>query len=105
MFDQLNGLALSIGAVMTVYVDDIVFSGAGVNGSLIPKAKQIIKNSGLHGHKISVFHKGETSVVTGVARTPDGQLRIPNKRYRKIRALQEVLMLLICPTERFIIRR
>ncbi|MCX7110695.1 MAG: reverse transcriptase family protein [Proteobacteria bacterium] len=88
MFDELHALALSVGAVMTVYVDDIVFSGDGVNGSLIPIAKKIIKKSGLQGHKISRFRKNQPRIITGVAVMPNGQLRIPNKRHRKIRALQ-----------------
>lgn len=87
MFDELHALALSIGATMTVYIDDIVFSGEQVNGNLIPKAKEIIKSYGLKGHKISVFRKNQTRIITGVAVTPDGQLLIPNKRYRKIRVL------------------
>ncbi|AFL73219.1 reverse transcriptase family protein [Thiocystis violascens] len=88
MFDELHALALAINAVMTVWIDDIVFSGDNVNGTLIPKAKIVIKKSGLQGHKISVFNRGQASVVTGVAITADGQLHIPNKRYRKIRALE-----------------
>ncbi|WP_295426552.1 reverse transcriptase family protein [uncultured Thiodictyon sp.] len=88
MFDELNGLASSIDAVMTVYVDDIVFSGQNVTGSLIPKAKIIIRKSGLRGHKISAFKKGATRVVTGTAVTQNGQLDIPNRRHRKIRALR-----------------
>lgn len=88
MFDELYTLALSVRATMTVYVDDIVFSGKGVNGSLIPRAKEIITSSGLRGHKISSFKEHQPRIITGVAIMPDGQLRIPNKRYRKIRVLE-----------------
>lgn len=88
MFDELHALALSVGATMTVYIDDIVFSGEDVSGSLIPKAKQIIKKYGLQGHKILYFGKNQPRIITGVAVTPDGQLRIPHKRHRKIRALE-----------------
>lgn len=77
MFDELHMLALSVGAVMTVYVDDIVFSGDGVDGNLIPIAKEIIKKSGLKGHKISHFRKNQPRIITGVVVMPDGKLRIP----------------------------
>ncbi len=88
MFDELHALALSVGATMKVYVDDIVFSGEDINGSLIPTAKEIIKKSGLRGHKISFFRKNRPRIITGVAVMPNGELRIPNKRHRKIRALE-----------------
>jgi len=105
MFEELHALALSIGATMTVYVDDIVFSGEKVNGSLIPKAKGIIKKSGLKGHKISFFNKAQTRIITGVAVTPNGQLLIPNKRHRKIRVLEREYRNATDPNHREIYRK
>ena len=105
MFDELHALALSVGAVMTVYVDDIVFSGHGVNGSLIPIAKEIIKKSGLKGHKISRFRKNQPRIITGAVVMPDGKLRIPNKRHRKIRALEREYLSTTNPDHREIYRK
>jgi hypothetical protein len=105
MFDELHALALSIGATMTVYIDDIVFSGEQVNGSLIPKAKGIINRYWLKGHKISVFRKNQTRIITGVAVRPDGQLLIPNKRHRKIRVLEREYRNATNPNHREIYRK
>ncbi|MFM8330833.1 MAG: reverse transcriptase family protein, partial [Candidatus Methylumidiphilus sp.] len=105
MFDELHALALSIGAIMTVYVDDIVFSGENVEGTIIPKAKEIIKSHGLHGHKISFYRKNQPRVVTGVAVFPGGPLRIPHKRLRKIRVLEREFYSSIRPDEREIYRK
>ncbi|ALN79458.1 reverse transcriptase family protein [Lysobacter antibioticus] len=88
MFDKLNSVASSVGAQMTVYVDDVVISGPGVSGSLIPICKRIMKDHGLRGHKVAYYHSGKTRVVTGVAVSPRG-LSIPNKRLMKIRALRQ----------------
>lgn len=86
MFDEINQLARAVDATMTVYVDDIVVSGAGATGHLIPLIKAVLKKYGLRGHKIVQWRRGDTKVITGMA-IRDGQLRIPNKRWRKIRGL------------------
>lgn len=99
MFDQLHDIARSVGATMTVYVDDVVMSGSGVTGALIPKCKRILKEYGLKGHKISLYREDQTRVVTGVAIGTAG-LSIPNRRRRKIRALQEELVNATNPSER-----
>ena len=88
MFDLLYELAQSKNINMTIYVDDIVMSGIGACGELIPKCKRILKNHGLNGHKISLYKAGDVRIITGVA-VHQNNLSIPNKRYRKIRALQE----------------
>ncbi|MDB5977945.1 MAG: reverse transcriptase family protein [Nevskia sp.] len=99
MFDELYALAQSVNVTMTVYVDDIVMSGAEADGKMIPKCKRILKNYELQGHKILKFSNGETRVITGVAVGPEG-IGIPNKRRRKIRALREELQRANDPLER-----
>ena len=100
MFNELNALALSIDTNMTLYIDDNNFSGEHLNGEIIPRAKAIIHKYGLHGHKILIFNKNRTKIVTGVAITPDGQLRIPYRRYKKIRALEREYSNTINPNNR-----
>jgi hypothetical protein len=86
MFDELNSLAAGLRLSFTVYVDDIVMSGAAANGALLPECKRIVKSYGLRAHKIALFGAHDARIVTGVA-IEGGAMSIPKKRHRTIRAL------------------
>lgn len=90
MFDHLNKIALSTGATMTLYVDDIVVSGDGATPALINRMRSALKKHGLIGHKVSCFRNGELKVITGVAVT-DTVIAIPYKRRNKMRIMENVL--------------
>jgi hypothetical protein len=90
MFDEIASIATSVGATMTVYVDDIVLSGGDVAGTHVHECASILRKYELIGHKIEYFHRDEIRVITGL--TVDGKsLGVTNKRKRKIRALREEL--------------
>ena len=99
MFNRLNAIATSVGARMTVYVDDVVFSGISVSGDLIPPCMAIFREFELIGHKVAFFSGAEEKVITGLAVTASG-LGITNKRRRKIRALMEERQRATDPAER-----
>ena len=87
LFDLCEDAALSHGAKITVYVDDVVVSGAAVSGQVVNKILAIMGKFGLSGHKIDLAKRNRVAVVTGVALAPSGPT-LPNKRWEKIRALE-----------------
>lgn len=88
MFGEIAAVAHSIGATMTVYIDDIVLSGGAVAGGHVQQCADILRKYDLLGHKIEYFGKEQTRVITGLS-VRDGRLGVTNKRHRKIRALRE----------------
>lgn len=83
MFDALHALAVANGCIMTVYVDDVVFTGKGATRGLLYAARRIFASYRLHGHKTKLFRPGQPRIITGVAVTKDG-MRLPNKRQKGI---------------------
>ncbi|MDF3606703.1 reverse transcriptase family protein [Paracoccus sp. DMF-8] len=104
MFDELSILAANAGCVMTVYVDDIVFSGHGAGRRIIYAAKKIIRSRHLHGHKTKVFRSGQPRIVTGAAVTSAG-LRLPNRRQRSIAQDQTLFENLLPSREKLVVAR
>ncbi len=88
MFDELNVIARSVDARMTVYIDDVVMSGEKLSGDLIPQCMKVLKRYELIGHKVIYFSPSDIKIITGVAVGPKG-LGVPNRRFRKMRALIE----------------
>lgn len=83
LFDELSALAESVGCKVTVYIDDIVFAGAGATRRLLFEARKAIGKRHLHGHKTKLFRPGQPRIITGVAVTNNG-LRLPNRRQMRI---------------------
>lgn len=79
LFNELAVLAEARSSKMTVYVDDIVFTGVGATRRLLFEAKKAIGKRHLHGHKTKLFRPGQPRVITGVVVTNRG-LRLPNRR-------------------------
>jgi RNA-directed DNA polymerase len=84
MFDEIDRLARSRDVVMTCYVDDMAFSGAGATKGLLREVQQIISRHGLKSHKAHRFSANQPKVVTGVCITVKGP-RVPNKLHLKIK--------------------
>lgn len=83
LFHELAVLAEACGCKMTVYVDDIVFTGVGATRRLLFEARKAIGKRHLHGHKTKLFRPGQPRVITGVVVTNSG-LRLPNRRQVRI---------------------
>lgn len=89
LFHELAVLAEACGCKMTVYVDDIVFTGAGATRRLLFEARKAIGKRHLHGHKTKLFRPGQPRVITGVVVTNSG-LRLPNRRQVRIAGDQKL---------------
>lgn len=85
MFDELFRLSCRHNVVMTVYVDDLTFSGESINKLFLNTVKKIVVKHGhkLHPRKTRLFSKNEPRVVTGVVIAEDG-FRLKNSQHRNI---------------------
>lgn len=104
LFHELSVLAEACGCKMTVYVDDIVFTGAGATRRLLFEARKAIGKRHLHGHKTKLFRPGQPRIVTGVAVTNNG-LRLPNRRQVRIAEDQKLFDDLPLGREKLIVAR
>ena len=104
LFHELNLLAGNRGCTMSLYVDDVVFTGWGATRRIIFEAKRIVSNWHLEGHKVRLFKGGQSRVVTGVAITKVG-IRVPNRR--KSRIIEDTLLFRSLPDsgEKLIVAR
>ncbi|WP_394293914.1 reverse transcriptase family protein [Aeromonas rivipollensis] len=69
MFSELEQLSQRHDVKMSVYVDDLTFSGASVNKLFCSTVKKIIERHGLlpHPTKTKIYAKTAVKVITGVA--------------------------------------
>lgn len=92
MFDKLNRLAKHNNICMTVYVDDITFSGDKIPSEFVSSVKSIIDKKGYKTHKISLCKSADddNSVreVTGVIIKSDGSVDVPNRIRHEIYSLK-----------------
>ncbi|WP_246119028.1 reverse transcriptase family protein [Cupriavidus campinensis] len=82
-FGQLYEMSWSAGIVMTVYVDDLAFSGEHASLAFLHIVKQILRRRGLHTHKDKSFGAGQFKHITGAAVSSKG-LHVPNGRLKRI---------------------
>jgi hypothetical protein len=75
---------------MTLYVDDLTFSGDNISQKTCFEIDKIIAGYGYRPHKQKRYSTNKTKIVTGLALC-DGRLDIPNKRRGKIRVLLEAI--------------
>ena len=90
MFDELNKLAASRKIKMTIYVDDISFTGGAVNDSFKNKVTEIVNR---YNHIINLdkvrFFSEKLRFINGIAVSKDG-LRPSNKLSKEIRSLKNI---------------
>lgn len=69
MFDEIEAAANECGAKMTIYVDDLTFSGAMLKRSFITKLELIAKKHGhrIHPSKTRFYGASEVKLITGAA--------------------------------------
>lgn len=85
MFDRLDFFSRSCNVKMTVYVDDVTFSGAAINRIFLYRVKRIIESEGhiMHPKKTIIFKAGEVKTVTGVIVLSD-ELKTKNLLHKNI---------------------
>jgi hypothetical protein len=68
MFRELQNLSIQHNVTMTLYVDDITFTGSNVNKIFVNTVKKIITRYGhiMHPKKSIFYPKGSVKVITGV---------------------------------------
>ncbi|MPN32829.1 hypothetical protein SDC9_180310 [bioreactor metagenome] len=91
MFDEIYRVAKSRSITMTVYVDDISFTGRAINQKFLTKIIEIIKKyqHKIKQEKIKFFPENCIKFVTGVA-IVNGHLQPAHRHYRDIRLLQKL---------------
>lgn len=86
MFDRLNMLAKENDLSMTVYVDDVAFSGEQIQAGFLKKIKMIVNESGLtiKNRKIKIYREKQPKMITGII-IKNNSLAVRNKNLLKIK--------------------
>ena len=85
MFNEFERLAIKHNVEMTVFVDDVSFSGDAINKLFITTIKKIAIRHGhtIHPDKTKLYDKNEVKVITGVVIKGD-DIKIKNEQHLKI---------------------
>ncbi|EOI7494803.1 reverse transcriptase family protein [Yersinia enterocolitica] len=85
MFNEMNTISNKLNITMTVYVDDITFSGNAVNRLFLHKCKRIVEKNGhvLHPKKTALYSAKEPKTITGVI-VHENEIKVRNLHYKKI---------------------
>lgn len=88
MFSRIHSLCISEGVNMSVFVDDLTFSGKNVNNLFKHKIKKIIENAGLvvHPEKTTLYRREIPKLITGAMVGADG-IKVRNKHHKQIYTL------------------
>lgn len=88
MYSSLHALCESQEVTMSIYVDDMTFSGRSVNRLFQRKVEKIVSNAGLevHPEKTRLYKRYQPKLVTGVI--IDGEtFKVRNKHHKNIYTL------------------
>ena len=90
MFSEIEHLCIDRGVVMTLYIDDMTFSGIGATKSLMYAVKVAVKRQGLRTHPIkdAALKPGKPAIITGVVRNRES-IHLRNKHHDAIVATQD----------------
>ena len=82
MFNELQALSAKHSVKMTIYVDDLTFSGKEVNRLFQSCVKKILSKYGhtMHPTKTVLYRMDQPKLVTGVI-ISDGQLKVRNEQH------------------------
>lgn len=83
MFDEIESVACECGAKMTIFVDDLTFSGAMLQKNFIGRLETIVKKYGhkIHPSKTRFYGVNEVKLITGAA--IKGNYIAPRNRHLK----------------------
>lgn len=94
MFEYLNDLSIKNDIVMTVYVDDVVFSSKKpIKQEFIDLLFGIIKGNGLKikKSKIKLYRPNKNKKITGLCITTGGKLKVPKSKHEEIKVQYDYL--------------
>jgi hypothetical protein len=85
VFLDLERLAVKYSIKMTLYVDDITFSGDNLNDLFIVSVKRIVKRYGhnIHPNKTKLYSKNDPKLITGVI-LQNEKLLVKNEQHKNI---------------------
>lgn len=85
MFEELEMLSAKHDVIMTVYVDDLTFSGTQVNPLFKSTVRKIISKHGhtMHPIKTKLYLPEQPKLITGVI-VERGQLKVRNEQHLKL---------------------
>jgi Reverse transcriptase (RNA-dependent DNA polymerase) len=92
MFLQIHDQCTAKDVTMSVYVDDLTFSGVHATKTMLHEFKRVIRRHGLQTHpdKDALVRPGKPAIITGAVR--DGhQIRLRNKHHNSIVGLQDLI--------------
>lgn len=86
MFDEIEFATGECGATMTIYVDDLTFSGAKLQKNFIAKLEAIVKKYGhkIHPSKTRFYGPNEVKLITGAA-IKGNEISPRNRHLKKLR--------------------
>lgn len=82
VFDALHTRMLRDNVVLTVYVDDMTLSGAGLMRLHLCPIKKTFGAAGMHIHKTKFFDGGPAAVTGAIVKRD--KLHLPNRRHQRI---------------------
>jgi len=88
MYEEFYMLCESTNVTMSSYVDDLTFSGIGVNRGFERKVERIINNAGLtiHPEKTKLYRRDKPKLITGVI-IDKNTFRVRHKHHKAIYVL------------------
>lgn len=88
MYSDLHAFCESQGVTMSIYVDDMTFSGKSVNRLFSHEVEKIVRNAGLevHPEKTRLYKRDQPKLITGVIIEGD-TFRVQNKHHKAIYTL------------------
>lgn len=88
MFEHIARLASSENLIFSLYVDDMVFSGATASREFARRIVDLLSRYGFIGHKLAFYEGDEVKVVTGAA-VFHSSLGIPFRRQKRMRLFEK----------------
>jgi len=88
MYSRIQSLCLRKGVNMSVFVDDLTFSGINVNKQFKSNVERIIKDAGLNVHpkKTKLYSREKPKLITGAVVTQNG-MNVRNRHQKAIYTL------------------
>jgi len=88
IYSRLHSLCTGKSINMSIFVDDLSFSGANVDNLFQSSVKSIIEGGGLtvHPEKTKLYHRDKPKLITGAVVGNDG-IKVRNKHHKRIYTL------------------
>jgi RNA-directed DNA polymerase len=91
MFDRIDARTAAGGSVLTLYIDDIALTGAGIGTSEVKWITRLLRSIGyeVKRTKTKIFRAGRAKLITGRV-LHQGESRAPNSQHLKMKLALDV---------------